>query len=111
MSEQNINVCLAQLNLLVGDISGNTQQVLKASEEALSQGSDVILFPELTLTGYPPEDLLLRPSLEVRVFQAIETLTKAALPIYIVVGYPKLVKGKLYNMAGVFFKGLCLVEY
>ena len=111
VSEQNINVCLAQLNLLVGDISGNTQQVLKASEEAFGQGSDVILFPELTLTGYPPEDLLLRPSLELRVSQAIDALIEAALPIYIVVGYPKLIAGKLYNVAGVFFKGQCLIEY
>jgi len=111
VSEQNLKVCLAQLNLLVGDISGNTKQVLEASEKALSQGSEVILFPELTLTGYPPEDLLLRPSLDLRVTEAIDVIIKAALPIYIVLGYPKTVSGKLYNMAGVFYEGRCLKEY
>lgn len=111
MSEQNLKVCLAQLNLLVGDISGNTKQVLEASEKALNQGSEVILFPELTLTGYPPEDLLLRPSLDLRVTEAIEAIINAALPIYIVLGYPKTIDGKLYNMAGVFYEGQCLKEY
>ena len=111
VSEQNLKVCLAQLNLLVGDITGNTQQVLKASEEALNDGCEVIVFPELTITGYPPEDLLLRPSLELRVSEGINAIMAAALPIHIALGYPKLVAGKLYNMAGVFFKGRCLVEY
>ena len=54
VSEQNLSICMAQLNLLVGDISGNTTQVIEASKEALENGADIIVFPELTLTGYPP---------------------------------------------------------
>ncbi len=111
MSEQNLNVCLAQLNMRVGDISGNTLLVLKSSEQALKQGANVVVFPELTLTGYPPEDLLLRPSLGVRIQQALDDLKEAALPIHIVLGYPKAIEGKLYNMAGVYFEGRCLGEY
>lgn len=111
MSEQNLKVCLAQLNLLVGDISSNTLHVIQAAESALEQKADVIVFPELTLTGYPPEDLLLRASLGLRINDALEQIKHAALPIYIVVGYPKTRNGQLFNMAGVFFDGECLGEY
>jgi NAD+ synthase (glutamine-hydrolysing) len=111
VSEQNLKVCLAQLNLLVGDISSNTLHVIQAAESALEQKADVIVFPELTLTGYPPEDLLLRASLELRINEALEQIKQAALPIYIVVGYPKTINNQLFNMAGVFFNGGCLGEY
>jgi len=111
VSEQKIKLCLAQLNLLVGDIVSNTQHVIQAAEQALENNADVIIFPELTLTGYPPEDLLLRSSLQVRIQSAIQMIESAALPIYIVVGYPKYDHGQLYNMAGVFFEGKCIAEY
>lgn len=102
---------MAQLNLLVGDIAGNTQRVLESAQKAVEQGADVVLFPELTLTGYPPEDLLLRPSLEPRIHDALEQIKAAALPVHLVLGYPQRVDGKLYNMAGVYFEGKCLGEY
>lgn len=111
VSEQTLKVCLAQLNLLVGDIAGNTQRVLESSQDALNAGADVIVFPELTLTGYPPEDLLLRPSLDTRINDAINAICDASLSIYVVLGYPKRIDGKLYNMAGVYFEGQCLYEY
>ncbi len=111
MSEQKLKLCLAQLNLLVGDIVSNTQQVIQAAEQAIKNNADVIIFPELTLTGYPPEDLLLRSSLQVRIQTAIDSIESAALPIYMVVGYPKCRNGQLFNMAGVFFAGKCIAEY
>jgi NAD+ synthase (glutamine-hydrolysing) len=111
VSEQNLKVCLAQINLLVGDISSNTLHVIRAAKSALEQKADVIVFPELTLTGYPPEDLLLRASLDLRIQQAIADIKQAALPIYMVVGYPQTVNGQLFNMAGVFFSGQCIAEY
>ena len=111
VSEQNLKVCLAQLNLLVGDIAGNGQRVMETSEQAMQAGAQVILFPELTLTGYPPEDLLLRPSLELRINEALAAIKASQLSIHIVVGYPKAVNGQLFNMAGVFFEGQCLGEY
>jgi NAD+ synthase (glutamine-hydrolysing) len=111
VSEQTLKVCLAQINLLVGDIAGNAQRVIECSEKALDDCADVIIFPELTLTGYPPEDLLFRPSLDIRINDAISEIIQASLPIYVVVGYPKRIEGQLFNMAGVFFKGECLCEY
>lgn len=111
VSEQQLSICLAQLNLLVGDISGNTHQVIEASEQAVAQGADAIVFPELTLTGYPPEDLLLRPSLDLRVQDALDQILAAKLDIHVVIGYPKTIDGHLYNMAGVIHQGKLLGEY
>jgi NAD+ synthase (glutamine-hydrolysing) len=111
VSEQQLSICLAQLNLLVGDISGNTNQVIEASEQAVVQGADAIVFPELTLTGYPPEDLLLRPSLDLRVQDALDQILAAKLNIHVVIGYPKTIDGHLYNMAGVIYQGRLLGEY
>lgn len=111
VSEQALKVCLAQINLLVGDIAGNAERVIKCAEQAIDSAADVIVFPELTLTGYPPEDLLFRSSLDTRINEAIELIKQANLPIYIVMGYPKRVDGQLFNMAGVYFNGACEYEY
>jgi NAD+ synthase (glutamine-hydrolysing) len=105
-------IALAQLNTLVGDIPGNTQQVISFARRAIAElQADAVVFPELTLTGYPPEDLLLRPSLDLRIESALAQLQAAQLPIAIVVGYPKRVNGQLFNMAGVIQAGILMVEY
>ena len=57
-----VRVAAAQLNLVVGDLEGNAARILEAYEQADAAGCDLVAFPELTLTGYPPEDLLLRPA-------------------------------------------------
>lgn len=103
---------LAQINTLVGDIPGNTAKVLSVAREALADGAvDAIVFPELTLTGYPPEDLLLRPSLTLRIERALQELSEAKLPVALVIGYPRLKNGLLYNMAGVIADGKLIAEY
>jgi NAD+ synthase (glutamine-hydrolysing) len=106
-----LRISVAQLNMLVGDIPGNTQKVLATAKQALAQGADLLVFPELCLTGYPPEDLLLRPSLESRINKAIAELMAAQLPMTLLVGYPKRIDGKLYNMAGVIDQGKLVAGY
>ena len=106
-----LRISVAQLNMLVGDIPGNTQKVLDTAKQALDQGADLLVFPELCLTGYPPEDLLLRPSLESRINKAIEAIIAAQLPMTLLVGYPKRIDGKLFNMAGVIDQGKLVAEY
>ena len=107
-----LTIALAQLNTLVGDIPGNTQKVIEFSRRALNElAADVVVFPELTLTGYPPEDLLLRPSLDGRVELALAEIMAAGLPIIIVVGYPRRINGELFNMAGVIQSGQLIAEY
>ncbi len=107
-----LKLVLSQVNTLVGDIPGNTAKVIAVARATLDQGTvDAILFPELTLTGYPPEDLLLRPSLELRIERALQEIQAANLPVALVIGYPRVRDGKLYNMAGVIQNGKLIAEY
>ncbi|MEO9273851.1 NAD+ synthase [Marinomonas sp. 5E14-1] len=107
-----LRIAMAQLDMLVGDITKNTQSVIEAANKARDEDkADVVVFPELTLTGYPPEDLLLRPSLDTRIEAALDTLLKEVKDIYLVVGYPRRIDGELFNCAGVIYQGKILGEY
>jgi NAD+ synthase (glutamine-hydrolysing) len=108
-----MKLCMAQINTLVGAYEGNTQQVLDVAVEAAAQVPDaVVVFPELTLTGYPPEDLLLRPHLD-ETIEACITRLCAELPptLYVVVGYPRRTPDGLFNAAGVVHGGEIIAEY
>ena len=103
---------MAQINPLVGDIHGNTLLVLDRAKHAITAlKADVIVFPELVLTAYPPEDLLLRPSLDIRIEQALATIMKAQLPAWLVIGYPGRISGRLYNMLAVIKDGVIQGTY
>ncbi|NDH39296.1 MAG: NAD+ synthase [Gammaproteobacteria bacterium] len=107
-----MKVCMAQINTMVGDISGNTQRVLEVCHEQARAGTQLVVFPELTLTGYPPEDLLLRDDMTTRSAAAILHLCQA-LPaqLAVVVGYPRREGEYLYNSAGVLLDGKLIAEY
>jgi NAD+ synthase (glutamine-hydrolysing) len=95
-----LRIAAAQLNLVVGDLEGNAERLLTAYDRADAEGCDLIAFPELAVTGYPPEDLLLRPAF---VAQAAETLEKIASRtgrMAAVVGFPEADRD-LYNAAAV----------
>ncbi|MFP8966591.1 NAD+ synthase [Pokkaliibacter sp. CJK22405] len=101
-----LRIVMAQLDFLVGDIPGNTEKVIHAAHEARDRlGADVVAFPELTLTGYPPEDLLLRPSLQLRVSKALQRLQDEVQGIGIIIGYPWREPEGLYNMAAYIANG------
>jgi len=106
-----MKIALAQINLLVGDIPGNADKICTYVKQAGEV--DVIAFPELAVTGYPPEDLLLRESLGLRVEKALERIIESSKhsAAHIVVGYPLKISDKLYNCAGVFFQGEKKAEY
>lgn len=107
-----LRVVMAQLDFLVGDIPGNTDLIIQAARDAEAQHqADIVLFPELCLTGYPPEDLLLRPSLDLRVEEALERLQQADLSPAIVIGAPLRSGGLLYNGAVVIEGGNVLGTY
>ncbi len=108
----NLKISLAQLNFLVGDVVGNGRRVMDAAIYARDeQGAHAIIFPELTLTGYPPEDLLLRTELIKRVEQVLEEICREITGIDIILGYPRCQDGKLYNAAGVVRDGKIIAEY
>ncbi|MCU1466137.1 MAG: synthetase, partial [Actinomycetia bacterium] len=99
-----IRVAAAQLNVVVGDLEGNAARILDAYDEAEAAGCDLVVFPELTVTGYPPEDLLLRPAF---VAQAAETLDKIAARTSraaAVIGFPEAGRD-LHNAAAVCANG------
>lgn len=108
-----LSILMAQMNTLVGDFEGNSAKViatLKAAE--VEHDQPVVVFPELTLSGYPPEDLLLRPSIELRVAQSLRVICAAMTgSAYAVLGYPRRENGQLYNVAGVYHRGQLLGEY
>lgn len=107
-----LRIAMAQLDMLVGDITKNTQSIIDAANKARDEErADVVVFPELTLTGYPPEDLLLRSSLDTRIESALAKLLAEIRDIYVVVGYPRRIDGELFNCAGVIYQGQLLVEY
>ncbi|MDP2549202.1 NAD+ synthase [Oceanobacter sp. 4_MG-2023] len=108
---ESLHIAMAQCNFLVGDITGNCDQMLSQVDAARQRGADLILFSELALTGYPPEDLLLRPSLQPRVEAAIQRLADASQDIAIVAGFPWRQDGQLYNCAGVWHQGISLGRY
>jgi len=103
---------MAQVNPLVGDIAGNATLVLDTARRALASGPvDLLVFPELVLTAYPPEDLLLRASIELRIARALQSLCEASLPTALVIGYPALEGGLLFNRLAVIDHGRLLGTY
>lgn len=106
---QNIKLLVCQVNLQVGDIAGNTQRIIELING--NRSSDVLIFPELALTGYPPEDLLLRPSMQLRIERALSQIVKQVDSQWLVLGYPVERDGKRYNAAAVIHQGKIQIEY
>lgn len=109
---QPVGLVMGQINPLVGDVDGNVNKIIAATEQAKKlHKADLIVFPELTLTGYPPEDLLLRPELLRRVESGLLKLKQKIDGIAVVVGHPEGQKGELYNAASVINDGQCIATY
>src|SRR3990172_13427978 len=100
-----LRVGLAQINTTVGDLEGNVQKVLDYVERARELGVDVVSFPELTVTGYPPEDLLLRPGFVRDTLDALQAAVRGCGGITAVVGFVDLDGNDIYNAAAVIHDG------
>ncbi|MFZ5538062.1 MAG: NAD+ synthase [Pseudomonadota bacterium] len=112
-SSQGLRIALAQLNLLVGDVDGNASKIIAWTRHAVEQyQADLILFPELALTGYPPEDLLKRADFMAACEAAVERL-RCEIPhgITVVLGLPEWCEGRRYNSALVLRDGAILAGY
>jgi NAD+ synthase (glutamine-hydrolysing) len=107
-----LRIALAQLNLFVGDVTGNTQRIIAGSAEARDRlKADLVLFPELSLSGYPPEDLLFHNGLREQVKTALERVRQETSGIHVVAGYPEYVEGDIYNSAAVLRDGAMVANY
>ena len=105
-------IAIAQVDLCVGDMEGNTALILEYIAEARdSAGADTVIFPELALTGYPPEDLLLRPHFHVQVQQALQRVMHGSEGINVILGYPLAAGEFLYNACSLIRDGKIVTTY
>ncbi|HEX2160692.1 MAG TPA: NAD+ synthase [Thermoleophilaceae bacterium] len=99
-----LRCALAQINSTVGDIDGNADRIAAATVQARERGAALVVFPELALTGYPPEDLLLRPHFLDEAAAALEQLAAQTIDVVAVVGFPERADD-VYNAAAVLADG------
>ena len=105
-------VALAQLGLVVGDVPGNTARIIEYSERARDElGADLVVFPELSLCGYPPEDLLSHSGLRRRVNEALEIIRTRVRGIAVLFGFPEYVGDDICNACAVYLDGKELARY
>src|SRR5438132_1131701 len=101
-----IRLAVAQINPTVGDLKGNKTKILDYVSKAKRGGADLVVFPELALTGYPPEDLLLKEHFISENLKIISDLAKDVKNILAVIGFVDRDKNKhLYNAAALIYKG------
>ncbi len=105
---QSISVSLVQQQFPVGAVQQNSQQVIALAQQA---ATDLVIFPELTLTGYPPEDLLLRNDFMLLVEQGLVDIQAAAYPGVIIVGHPWRQDGELFNAVSAIAQGQLIGRY
>src|SRR3990172_9013484 len=104
---ERVRVALAQINTTIGDLEGNARKVAEYVERARAPAADIVSFPELTVTGYPPEDLLLRPAFIRDSLDALKRLiVRACTGVTAVVGFVDEEDGDIYNAAAVIHDGV-----
>ena len=107
-----ISIVLAQLDLAVGDISGNTKLIIDSCEKAKNQhNADLIIFPELSISGYPPEDLLLHSGFKRRIKNALNSIKEEVAGISALIGFPDYSDDSIYNACAVFRDKEEIVKY
>jgi NAD+ synthase (glutamine-hydrolysing) len=104
--QDSLKIALAQLNFLVGDVRGNAARVIDTARRAGSElGADLVLFPELTLSGYPPEDLLFHRGFRRQIEEGLIQVRSAATDAAIMMGFPEYTRGAIYNSAALIARG------
>ena len=112
MTKKKISIGIVQENPIVGDIEGNLQLAIDAIDKLSKQSSpDIFVFTEMFLTGYPPEDLILRDDLLDASYEAVEKLCDVKPESFIVIGYPKKEGDSIFNCAGVLRNKSVITEY
>jgi NAD+ synthase (glutamine-hydrolysing) len=108
--QNTLTILMAQINPMVGAIEQNADTIIHIINVHQSS-HDLIIFPELALTGYPPEDLLQRPELFDRINAALAKIASHNLNCHVIIGHPGGEAHQCYNMASVFYQGLCVAQY
>jgi NAD+ synthase (glutamine-hydrolysing) len=100
-----LRIALAQLNLLVGDVRGNAMRTVEVARRAHREGADLVVFPELTLSGYPPEDLLFHRGFRHQIDEALASVRAESRAGAVIVGLPEYRGGEIFNAAAVLADG------
>ena len=100
-----MKIALAQINSFVGDIENNSNLIIKRAKEASIRGAELFITPELSICGYPPEDLVLREDFLDACSKALKKIAKAMPSIKMIVGHPLKKGSKIYNAASLLFNG------
>jgi NAD+ synthase (glutamine-hydrolysing) len=107
-----VTVALAQLDLIVGDVKGNTARILESAEKARDElRADLVVFPELSICGYPPEDLLFHAGLRHAVERSLEEIRASVSGIAVLVGFPEYQGEEIFNSCAVIADGKYLCHY
>ncbi len=103
---------MAQLNMAVGDVDGNTSRIVAAANEARDQyNADIVMLPELAVSGYPPEDLLFHSGMRLQVAKSLQRLQNEVRGITLIAGYPEYVGTTIYNAAIVIRDGNVIANH
>ncbi|PKM35639.1 MAG: NAD+ synthase [Gammaproteobacteria bacterium HGW-Gammaproteobacteria-10] len=106
-----LSIAVAQLNFTVGDLAANADRIIDAIGRAREAGADLLLTPELALSGYPPEDLLLRPDFYRACDRELRRIALTTRGVCVVVGHPRQANGWRYNAASVIRDGEIIAVY
>ena len=110
--DHSVKVALAQVDLAVGDVAGNTDKIIAFANRARTElAADLVVFPELSVCGYPPEDLLFHVGLRYKVENAIAEIREKVLGIALLIGYPEYHEEHIYNSCTVFQDREVLAHY
>ena len=111
-SPTQLRCVMAQLNLVVGDVDGNTSRIVAAAHAARDRSkADVVLLPELAVSGYPPEDLLFHSGMRLQVGSSLERLQREVRGITLIAGYPEYDGSRIFNSAIVIRDGVVLANH
>jgi NAD+ synthase (glutamine-hydrolysing) len=112
ISPRQLRCVMAQLNLVVGDVDGNTSRIVAAANEARDTAqADVVLLPELAVSGYPPEDLLFHSGMRAQVAKSLDRLKREVHGITLIAGYPEYDGTRIFNAAIVIRDGRVLANH
>jgi NAD+ synthase (glutamine-hydrolysing) len=107
-----VRVALAQVDLIVGDVAGNTAKIIDWARRARDDDdADIVVFPELSICGYPPEDLLFHAGLRHAVEAAVAEIGRSVTGIAVVLGFPEYENDRIYNSCAVLKDGKLLARY
>lgn len=106
-----MHIAIAQINLCVGAIHDNSDKIIACLNDAKKQHVDLIIFPELSLSGYPPEDLLFRRAFHEQIDPALQSVISASGDIALILGYPRKEDNQLFNSCAYIKNGTVLATY